>query len=86
MLDLPESTVQTFRPRQVLFLDEGDELELSTQSVLLHAIETGRFYPLGSDYELSSRFQIIAGTNRDLRALSSEGRFRPDLLARLDSS
>ena len=68
----------------VLFLDEVDELELSTQSVLLHAIETGRFYPLGSDYELSSRFQIIAGANRDLRALSSEGRFRPDLLARLN--
>lgn len=68
----------------VLFLDELDELGLNEQSILLHAIETGRFYPLGSDTEVSSRFQIIAGANRDLRALSAEGRFRPDLLARLN--
>ncbi|MEZ5714157.1 MAG: RNA repair transcriptional activator RtcR [Paracoccaceae bacterium] len=67
----------------VLFLDEVDELGWNEQSILLHAIETGRFYPLGSDHEISSRFQIIAGANRDLRALAAEGRFRPDLLARL---
>ncbi|MEO1025259.1 MAG: RNA repair transcriptional activator RtcR family protein, partial [Pseudomonadota bacterium] len=68
----------------VLFLDEIDTLDLNAQSVLLHAIETGRFYPLGSDYETSSNFQIIAGANQDLRSLSSEGAFRPDLLARLN--
>jgi len=68
----------------VLFLDEIDELGLNEQSVLLHAIETGRFYPLGSDHEVSSRFHIIAGANRDLRALAAEGKFRPDLLARLN--
>lgn len=68
----------------VLFLDEIDTLDLNAQSVLLHAIETGRFYPLGSDYETSSNFQIIAGANRDLRKLTAEGAFRPDLLARLN--
>ena len=68
----------------LLFLDEVDELGLGAQSVLLHAIESGRFYPLGSDHEISSRFQIIAGANRDLRRLCSEGAFRPDLLARLN--
>ncbi|MGP6085764.1 RNA repair transcriptional activator RtcR [Antarctobacter jejuensis] len=68
----------------VLFLDELDELGPNEQSILLHAIETGRFYPLGSDHEVSSRFQIIAGANRDLRALTAEGKFRPDLLARLN--
>lgn len=68
----------------ILFLDEVDELDLNVQSVLLHAIETGRFYPLGSDYEVTSRFQIIAGANRDLRRLTSDGAFRPDLLARLN--
>lgn len=67
----------------VLFLDEVDELGAPAQSVLLHAIETGRFYPLGSDHEVTSRFHIIAGANRDLRALTAEGKFRPDLLARL---
>ncbi len=68
----------------VLFLDEVDELGPHAQSILLHAIETGRFYPLGSDHEVSSRFQIIAGANRDLRALAATGQFRPDLLARLN--
>lgn len=68
----------------VLFLDEIDELGWNEQSVLLHAIETGRFYPLGSDHEVTSRFQIIAGANRDLRALAAAGQFRQDLLARLN--
>ncbi len=68
----------------VLFLDEVDELGWSEQSIILNAIETGRFYPLGSDHEVSSRFQIIAGANRDLRTLAAEGRFRQDLLARLN--
>ncbi|MEM6324379.1 MAG: RNA repair transcriptional activator RtcR [Pseudomonadota bacterium] len=67
----------------VLFLDEIDELGLDEQAVLLHAIETGRYYPLGADHEVTSRFQVIAGANRDLTALTAEGRFRPDLLARL---
>ncbi len=67
----------------VLFLDEIDELGLDEQAALLHAIETGRYYPLGSDHEVSSRFQVIAGTGRDPVRLAAEGRFRPDLLARL---
>ena len=69
----------------VLFLDDVDELNPNMQSVLLHAIETGRFYPLGSDHEISSRFHLIAGANRDLRSLAASGQFRPDLLARLNT-
>lgn len=68
----------------VLFLDEVDELGLDEQAALLHAIETGRYYPLGSDHEVTSRFQVIAGTSRDPVRLTAEGRFRPDLLARLN--
>ncbi len=68
----------------VLFLDEIDTLGLNEQAVILHAIETGKFYPLGSDYEVSSRFHVIAGANRDLRRMVAEGTFRPDLLARLE--
>lgn len=67
----------------VLFLDEIDELGLREQAVILHAIESGRYYPLGADYEVSSRFQVIAGSNRDLRKLVAEGLFRQDLLSRL---
>lgn len=68
----------------ILFLDEIDALDLNQQSLVLHAIESGRFYPLGSDHEVTSRFQVIAGANRDLRTLCAEGAFRPDLLARLN--
>lgn len=68
----------------LLFLDEVDELGWNEQSLLLHAIETGRFYPLGSDHEVSSRFQLIAGANRDLGDLAAHGKFRHDLLARLN--
>lgn len=68
----------------VLFLDEIDELGLDEQAILLHAIETGRYYPLGSDHEVTSRFQVIAAANRDLVSMTSEGAFRPDLLSRLN--
>jgi len=68
----------------VLFLDEIDELGLDEQAILLHAIETGRYYPLGSDHEVTSRFQVIAAANRDLVAMTAEGLFRPDLLSRLN--
>ncbi|MEM7685323.1 MAG: sigma 54-interacting transcriptional regulator [Pseudomonadota bacterium] len=49
----------------MLFLDEIDELGLEEQAVPLHAIEAGRYYPLGSDSEVTSRFQVIAGASRD---------------------
>ncbi|MEZ5720775.1 MAG: sigma 54-interacting transcriptional regulator [Paracoccaceae bacterium] len=68
----------------VLFLDEIDELGRQEQALLLHALETGRYYPLGADHEVTSRFHVIAGAGRDLRKLVAEGRFRPDLLARLN--
>ena len=68
----------------VLFLDEIGELGLDEQAMLLRAIETRRFLPVGADREVESDFQLIAGTNRDLRAQVREGAFREDLLARLD--
>ena len=68
----------------VLFLDEIGELGLDEQAMLLRAIEDKRFLPLGSDSEAFSDFQLIAGTNRDLAAAVEEGRFRNDLLARID--
>jgi transcriptional regulatory protein RtcR len=51
--------------------------------MILRAIEEKRFLPLGSDIELQSDFQLIAGTNRDLYAAVRKGEFREDLLARL---
>ncbi len=39
---------------------------------------------MGSDKEVESDFQLIAGTNRDLRSAVAAGRFRDDLLARIN--
>jgi transcriptional regulatory protein RtcR len=68
----------------LLFLDEVGELGLDEQAMLLRALEEKRFLPLGSDREVSSDFQLIAGTNRDLGDAVKDGRFRDDLLARIN--
>ena len=68
----------------VLFLDEIGELGLDEQAMMLRAIEEKRFFPVGSDKEVESEFQLIAGTNRDLGLAVRSGRFREDLLARLN--
>lgn len=66
----------------LLFLDEIGELGLDEQAMLLRASEEKRFLPFGGDREVSSNFQLIAGTNRDLLLAVKEGRYREDLLAR----
>jgi transcriptional regulatory protein RtcR len=70
--------------RGVLFLDEVGELGLDEQAMLLRAIEDQVYYPVGSDREVESNFQLIVGTNKDLSRAVEQGRFREDLLARLD--
>jgi len=68
----------------ILFLDEIGELGLDEQAMLLRALEEKTFLPLGSDRETHSDFQLIAGTNRDLMGAVREGRFREDLLCRIN--
>ena len=68
----------------LLFLDEIGELGLDEQTMLLRALEEKRFLPLGADREACSDFQLLAGTNRDLQAEVAAGRFRDDLLARIN--
>lgn len=68
----------------LLFLDEIGELGPDEQAMLLKAVEEKRFYPVGADREVSSDFQLIAGTCRDLAVEVAEGRFREDLYARLN--
>jgi transcriptional regulatory protein RtcR len=67
----------------LLFLDEVGELGLDEQAMLLKALEEKTFYPVGSDKEVSSQFQLVTGTNRDLLAAVKAGQFRDDLLARI---
>jgi len=68
----------------ILFLDEIGELGIDEQAMLLRALEDKVFLPLGSDKEVSSNFQLIAGTNRDLARQVADGKFREDLLARIN--
>lgn len=68
----------------LLFLDEIGELGIDEQTMLLRALEEKVFLPLGGDKEVKSDFQLIAGTNRDLSLMVREGRFRDDLLARIN--
>ncbi|MBX2847647.1 MAG: RNA repair transcriptional activator RtcR [Acidiferrobacterales bacterium] len=68
----------------MLFLDEIGELGLEEQAMLLHAIENKTFHPVGSDKTVESDFQLIAGTNRDLKSQVEKGLFREDLLARIN--
>lgn len=68
----------------VLFLDEVGELGADEQAMLLRAIEAKKFLPVGTDRESQSDFQLITGTNRELATAVREGRFREDLLARIN--
>lgn len=68
----------------LLFLDEIGELGLDEQAMILRAIEEKRFLAVGADKESQSDFQLIAGTNRDLAGAVRAGKFREDLLARLN--
>ena len=68
----------------ILFLDEIGELGLDEQAMLLRALEEKAFLPVGADKDVRSDFQLIAGTNRDLRGAVADGTFRDDLLARID--
>ena len=68
----------------ILFLDEIAEIPLQIQVILLKAIEEKKFYPFGSDTPVHSDFQLICGTNRDLAEEVRQGRFRLDLLSRIN--
>jgi len=68
----------------LLFLDEIGELGADEQAMLLRALEEKRFLPVGADHDVESDFQLIAGTNRDLATDVRAGRFREDLLARIN--
>ncbi len=68
----------------LLFLDEIGELGNDEQAMLLRAIEEKSFLPVGADTEVVSDFQLICGSNRNLLTERNEGRFRDDLLARIN--
>ncbi|RKP53338.1 sigma-54 interaction domain-containing protein [Pararobbsia silviterrae] len=66
-----------------IFLDEIGELPLSGQVKLLRVLESHEIQRVGSDEVIGVDTRIVAATNRNLRRLSEEGRFREDLFYRL---
>ncbi len=67
-----------------IFLDEVAEMPESMQLKLLRVLEERRFERVGSTEAVEADVRILAATHRDLRARVAAGRFREDLLFRLD--
>lgn len=67
-----------------LFLDEVSNISMSTQAKLLRALQERKITPIGGTQLLPIDIHLIAATNRNLRTLASEGRFREDLFFRLN--
>ena len=68
-----------------LFLDEIGELSCGSQIKLLKILDTGEYYPLGSDLPKRSDARIVVATNRDLERSMAEGLFRRDLYYRIST-
>ncbi|QJB56775.1 sigma 54-interacting transcriptional regulator [Pseudodesulfovibrio sp. zrk46] len=66
-----------------LFLDEVGEIDLALQVKLLRALESKLYTPVGGSEPQSSKFRLIAATNRDLAKMVKDGRMRSDFFFRL---
>lgn len=67
-----------------VFLDEIGELPLEMQSKLLRVLENREFYRVGGIKPIKVNIRIIAATNRDLKEMVKNSKFREDLFYRLD--
>ena len=66
-----------------IFLDEIGETEPGMQVRLLRVLQDGEIRPLGSSDTRTVNVRVVAATNRDLKKMVEEGRFREDLYYRL---
>ncbi|SDB51979.1 two-component system, NtrC family, response regulator [Desulfonatronum thiosulfatophilum] len=68
-----------------LFLDEVSEMPPALQKSFLRVLESRTYRPLGQNQELTSNFRLVCASNRNLNEMSRQGRFREDLLFRIQT-
>ncbi len=66
-----------------LLLDEIGEMPLLLQSKLLRALQQGRITPVGGEEDIQVDVRLVTATNRDLKKMAQDGRFREDLYYRI---
>ena len=71
--------------RGTLFLDEVADLSREAQRALLSVLEDRRFWRVGGTTSVEVDVRVIAASNRDLGQAARDGKFREDLLFRLNS-
>ena len=68
-----------------LFLDEIGNLPIHSQSKLLNALQSRKVVRVGSNQSVPVDIRLICATNRDLNGMVAEGKFREDLLYRINT-
>ncbi|HEY2585640.1 MAG TPA: sigma-54 dependent transcriptional regulator [Tepidisphaeraceae bacterium] len=66
-----------------IFLDEIGDMPLATQGKILRLLQDQTFERVGGNETIQTDVRVIAATNRDLKALAEQSKFRPDLYYRL---
>lgn len=72
-----------FKDGGILFLDEIHDLSRPLQRELIQVLQTGQFYPIGSDQPETARFRLITASNRSLAELSQPDCLAPDFFDRI---
>ncbi len=70
--------------RGTLLFDEIGDMPLAAQGKILRVLQDQSFSRIGGDTRINVDVRVIATTNRDLKALMAEGRFREDLFYRIN--